>query len=693
MTSTLANVSARRIIVSLYQLDGPAIHPDSIARCIKSIINNKTGLSNLIKTDPAATVVILNLCKQNNVELPFEEMDFQQLINEIPTNKLLKTFFKSKTFDIENLHCQIPIDQINIRSAGRALAAKLIAEKTNKINANLAFLAGLLADIGLLAMAEILPKSISAILEEAKGDNATVLQLEKENLGITHNEVARQLVQKWGMPEAVADSVWLYCIGEADKLSNVPNSEIILTVRLADMLAKSADDEAEIAAKLSLTDEDIKEIKDKTKSFIYEINAAMQAPQKLDTESIKQICLALLDETDEQKFTDFLDAVSSSISPASSAMDIAGTICRLVCGTLKAEKAGIIINDNGQYEAVTASGDKLEFAVFDNAPSAQEAGFEGQNTKSVELEISGSKIGTMLVQIPADSPLANVSLLNKVNLFIAQLIAIKLAGEHDRDIAQAVIEYAEIPQQPRPQMPELNNAAVPAAAKQQEATDLSETVAEIAAGAAHELNNPLTVISGRVQLLMQRETDEAKKQILNQIVEKTKNAYEIVGQLMSYARPAKPQTRPVSPLIMINNCLEKIAERYMSEPLEIRVENIENLNDIEVDTEQVAEAIAQIIYNSLESYESGNGPVEISGSEQAEQNLIEIIIKDNGCGMSEETLKKATEPFFCDKPAGRQRGMGLAIASSLLKNNNCTMNIQSQLDEGTTVIITLPTAG
>jgi signal transduction histidine kinase len=708
MTSTLANVSARRITVTLSQLDGPSIHPDSTGRCIKSIINNKSGLGVLLETDPAAAIAVLNLCRENNIKLAFEELDIRQLADEIPTNKLLKTFFNIKTFDTENLHSPIPITQINIRSAGRAFAAKLIAEKTKGINKNLAFLAGLLADIGLLALAEMLPKSIAAILEEAKDDNAAALRLEKENLGITHNEAARQLVQKWRMPEAVADSVWLYCIGEADKLNNIPNSETILTVRLADTLVKniiSENETAEIPAKLALSDEDIKEIQDKLRSFIYEINAAMQAPQRLDTENIKQICLSLLDETAEQDFTDFLDAVSSSISPASSVMDIAGTICRLIRKTLKAEKAGIIINDNGQYQAVTADGDKTQFASFDNAPSVQEAGFDGQNTKSTELEISGSIIGSMLVQIPAGGTPINASLLNKVKLFIAQLIAIKLAGQHDRDIAQAVIDYAEVPpttdKQPRPRGSGLNNAAVPlrqaqgetAAAKQPDAADLSDAVAEIAAGAAHELNNPLTVISGRVQLLMQRETDEAKKQILNQIVEKTKNAYEIVGQLMSCARPAKPQTRVVSPLIMINNCLEKVNVRYMSEPLEIRLENIENLNDIEVDTEQVAEAIAQIIYNSLESYESGNGPVEISGSEQTEQNRIEIIIKDIGCGMSEETLKKATEPFYSDKPAGRQRGMGLAIASSLLKNNNCTMNIQSEIDKGTIVRITLPKAG
>jgi two-component system sensor histidine kinase AtoS len=203
------------------------------------------------------------------------------------------------------------------------------------------------------------------------------------------------------------------------------------------------------------------------------------------------------------------------------------------------------------------------------------------------------------------------------------------------------------------------------------------------------LNNPLAVISGRAQLLAQSETDETKKLILTQITEKTKDAYEIVGQLMSYARPANPQTRTVSPFIMVNNCLEKVNARYTPEPLDIRLENIETLSDIEVDPEQIAESLAQIIYNALESYESGSGPVWIIGSQQ-QNDFIEITIKDQGCGMSEETLRKAAEPFFSDKPAGRQRGMGLALASSLLKNNGCTITIASHLDKGTTVTILLP---
>jgi signal transduction histidine kinase len=286
----------------------------------------------------------------------------------------------------------------------------------------------------------------------------------------------------------------------------------------------------------------------------------------------------------------------------------------------------------------------------------------------------------MFLQVQQDSFLSDESFANTLAAFVAQLIAIKLAGLQDQTIAQAVIDNFDQSQLP----------STPPQIMSQPAADLRETIAEIAAGAAHELNNPLAVISGRAQLLSQSETDETKKIILNQITEKTKDAYEIVGQLMSYARPAKPQTRTVSPFIMINNCLEKVNVRYLSEPLDIKLENVENLSDIEVDPEQIAEAIAQIIYNALESYESGNGPVQITGSEQKETNLIEISIKDWGCGMSPETLQKASEPFYSDKPAGRQRGMGLALASSMLKNNGCTVTIQSQLDNGTMVTILLP---
>jgi hypothetical protein len=238
MASILSNVSARNAAFALYQLDCPAVHPDSVIQCIKFVTEFRPALSNLVQTDPAVAIAIINLCRQNNINFSFEDLNFDRHISKLPAQRILKTFLNIKTFDVENLHSQIPIIQLNRISATRAFAARLIAEKT-KANAGLSFFAALFADIGLLALAEVYPTSLARMFQDANGDFQTLLQLEKENLGLTHNVVSRQLAQKWQLPQAVADSAWLYCSPAADKLENLANIVIVQTVRLADLLVKN----------------------------------------------------------------------------------------------------------------------------------------------------------------------------------------------------------------------------------------------------------------------------------------------------------------------------------------------------------------------------------------------------------------------------------------------------------------------
>lgn len=685
MTSTLSNVSARSAAFALYQLDLPAVHPDSVMRCIKSVTDYRPALSNLIQTDPAVAMAMIGLCRQHKIEFSFDNLNFANHINKIPAQKILKTFLGLKTFDVDNLHSQIPINELNKKSAARAFAARQIALKT-KTNESLSFLAALFADIGLLALAELFPKSLSRLLEEANGDNSALLRLEKENLGLTHNIISRQLAQKWLLPQAVADSAWLYCSPAVHKLENLANVEIILTVRLADMLVKNINNGSEaltIPPPFSISQDDIKEIKDKLRFFIAQLNFTKEKQEGL---IIRQALISLLEKPAEQNIADFLSAMQSAVNHVSSAIDAAGIICGLLRKTFNAQKVCIYLN--AAKEAVITTGDKIEFLTFENLPSLEDIDFTPAGTTLIKLD----SVGEMFIQNSENLDISSIAPL------VVQIISAKSVEEYNLSIIQTLIDdFVPAVQQQQEQLPPPQQLSQPAepihqtpAVAVQSSDDLREIIAEIAAGAAHELNNPLTVISGRAQLLKQSETDETRKLILNQITEKTGQAYEIVGQLMSYARPTKPQIRTVSPFIMINNCIEKVNEHYLSEPLDITIDSsIENLSDIEVDAEQTAEAIARIIYNALESYESGNGPVIISGSEQTPDS-VEIRIQDQGCGMSEETLRKAAEPFYSDKPAGRQRGMGLALASSLLKSNGCTISIESQIDKGTMVTVRLP---
>jgi signal transduction histidine kinase len=398
--------------------------------------------------------------------------------------------------------------------------------------------------------------------------------------------------------------------------------------------------------------------------------------------------ISLLEKPAEQNLADFQNSAWNAVKPAVTAIEAAAIICGLICKVLNTQKACIYLN--AKKEAAKTIGTATEFLNFENSPLPEQIEFSDSAVK-IKLD----DIGELFIetgQILDISPIASI---------ISQILAAKSAEEYNISIAQTLLDNFTAPALPQiqpayipPQMPIPAPAQVPAPqAIAQTPDEMREVIAEIAAGAAHELNNPLTVISGRAQILKQQETDETKQLMLDQIAEKTGQAYEIVNQLMSYARPPQAQIRTVSPFIMINNCIEKVNTHYLDEPLDITIDSsIENLNDIEVDSDQIAEAMAQIIYNALESYESGNGPVIISGSSHL-PDFVEIRIQDQGCGMSEETLKRAAEPFYSDKPAGRQRGMGLALAASLVRNNGGKLAFESEIDKGTIVSIRLPKTG
>ena len=222
------------------------------------------------------------------------------------------------------------------------------------------------------------------------------------------------------------------------------------------------------------------------------------------------------------------------------------------------------------------------------------------------------------------------------------------------------------------------------------AAETMANLAELAAGAAHELNNPLAVIAGRSQLLGNSETDQSKKETLELIFQKAQASAAIAGELMNFARPAQPQPETVSPLVLLNNAFRLTTEKNKISNIPAQLENTDNLKDAYVDIRQTATALSNIISNALESYDQGSGPLKIVGAFIAEANQVRFDIIDTGCGMSSEVLQKASLPFYSAAPAGRRRGMGLAIAYRLIKLNNGCITIASAPQKGTTVTVFLP---
>jgi signal transduction histidine kinase len=215
-------------------------------------------------------------------------------------------------------------------------------------------------------------------------------------------------------------------------------------------------------------------------------------------------------------------------------------------------------------------------------------------------------------------------------------------------------------------------------------------LAEMAAGAAHELNNPLAVISGRAQLLAEAESDQEKKRILEQIYESARETSAIIEDLMSFAEPPEARAAQTDIKQMLDEAIELAKQKTNAEHLDVQIAAAEGLESVFVDSAQVVSAIANVISNAVESYGDKPGPIKITADTAETGDSVKLQISDVGCGMDAETVQKATQPFFSVKPAGRKRGMGLAYAVRFIQLNKGSLNIASEPGSGTTVTICLP---
>jgi len=217
-----------------------------------------------------------------------------------------------------------------------------------------------------------------------------------------------------------------------------------------------------------------------------------------------------------------------------------------------------------------------------------------------------------------------------------------------------------------------------------------EALAEMAGGAAHELNNPLSVVSGRAQLLLESEHDPDKERMLKQIQDNASEMSEIINDLMAFANPQQPRPSQTGVREMLDEAIQLTYQKTGVDHINSQIEIADGVQNVFVDSAQTVSALAHIFANSLESYSGELGPVKVSAEVDPSGDFVKLEISDLGCGMDSEVLRKATCPFYSAKEAGRRRGMGLAHAERLIELNRGSLAITSRLGEGTTVTISLP---
>ena len=215
-----------------------------------------------------------------------------------------------------------------------------------------------------------------------------------------------------------------------------------------------------------------------------------------------------------------------------------------------------------------------------------------------------------------------------------------------------------------------------------------EAIRELAYGAGHEINNPLANIAARAQALLYGEHDPERQRRLATIVDQAFRARDMIGGLMIFARPPKPNRVEVNLAELLRSVLasmEPMAEKH-GVRLTLNVSSDEDR--VFVDRGQIEDSLRSILSNAIEAIHHG-GTVAVE-SVRSHQGLFLLTVRDNGIGMDSETMARMFDPFFSGREAGRGIGLGLSKASRLIEANGGRLSIESRVQQGTIVSVLLP---
>jgi len=224
-------------------------------------------------------------------------------------------------------------------------------------------------------------------------------------------------------------------------------------------------------------------------------------------------------------------------------------------------------------------------------------------------------------------------------------------------------------------------------------------IGELAAGVAHEVNNPITGIINFAQILLDNYTfDTVGVNIVNKIIQEGDRIASITKNLLSFAREDGGELEPVDPVEIVQESLALVKHRLQRDGIELVTEFPEKSSVIIADFRKLQQVVLNLISNSryaLNARYSGFDSrkiIKISCCEKMNegQPVYQIVVKDYGTGLPQSILERLFEPFFSTKPPGEGTGLGLSISYGIIKEHGGNLRVNSILEKFTEMIIELP---
>jgi two-component system NtrC family sensor kinase len=221
------------------------------------------------------------------------------------------------------------------------------------------------------------------------------------------------------------------------------------------------------------------------------------------------------------------------------------------------------------------------------------------------------------------------------------------------------------------------------------------SVGRLAAGVAHEINNPLTGVLTYTHMLLRRsELAEDVRADLQIIAEATERVRKIVKGLLDFSRQTKLDPEPTDVNRLAASAIALVENQALMKGVAIKLNPGENLPELVADRSQVQGVLINMMINALDATPPG-GAIRVFtapgvSGQPAGRRGVEITIADTGSGIAPENLDRIFDPFFTTKPVGQGTGLGLAVSLGIVQRHGGHIRVQSEPGKGTRFFIWLP---
>jgi signal transduction histidine kinase len=252
-------------------------------------------------------------------------------------------------------------------------------------------------------------------------------------------------------------------------------------------------------------------------------------------------------------------------------------------------------------------------------------------------------------------------------------------SEHERDMAQQVLAHRVEEER------ELTREKTQFHAKLADYEKYA-AMAQLALGAAHEINNPLLGIFSQLELKGADEPEERAE--IQACLEGAKRISSTVRGLLDYARPGPLHLSRISLERLVDDTFSFLCHQPMFRAIELNKEIPPELPAITADANQISQVLMNLLLNAGQAMPQG-GAITVSADKVKFEDRVEVRVSDTGCGIPADILPRVFEPFFTTK-RGQGTGLGLSISQAYVRNHHGEMEVESIPNRGTTVRFNLP---